>query len=105
MRKYVPGAAVSPPLRAEFVHRVDADAAALAACRSRLAGARDARTLARIKEIAHALTGASSIYGFAGMGCQSADLEEAVTVDLTGHGAATEVEHALDRLLARIEQH
>jgi CheY-like chemotaxis protein len=104
VRKYVPGAAVPPPVCEEFFHRVDADAAVLAECRSRLAGARDARTLERIKEVAHALAGASRVCGFAGMGCESADLEEAVTVDLTGHGAATEVEHALDRLLARIEQ-
>jgi CheY-like chemotaxis protein len=102
VRRCVPAEAALSPARDGFLRRLDADAHALAACRAGLAWSPRAPTLARIREIAHALAGASGIYGFAGVGCDSAAVAEAVDGDLAGGAAPNEVEHALDRLLARI---
>jgi CheY-like chemotaxis protein len=105
VRRYVPMEATLCSAREEFLRRLSADAAALAACRSSLALGHGEATLMRIKEIAHSLAGASGIYGLAGISCESTVLTEAVDGDLAGNGSATEVEHALDRVLARINPH
>jgi CheY-like chemotaxis protein len=102
VRAYVPAEGHLACARDQFLRRLCADAAALAACRSMLA--RDARkTLARIKAIAHVLANRSAIYGFAGISMESAALEEAADAVLAGGGASLQLEPALDRVLTRIQ--
>ena len=105
VRSFVPAETALSPVRDEFLRRLNSDASALADCRSNLTRAPRGSTLMRIKEVAHALAGASGIYGFAGIGCESMALEDAIDGDLAGQGAPMEVEHALDRVLARIAHH
>jgi CheY-like chemotaxis protein len=105
VRSFVPMEAALEPVRDEFLRRLQADSTALASYRSELAQVPRQATLLRIKEVAHALAGASGIYGFAGISCESVALEEAVDGDLAGQVAPIEVEHALDRVLARISAH
>jgi CheY-like chemotaxis protein len=105
VRSFVPAEAALLAARNEFLRRLEADSTALAACRSELAQARREPALARIKELAHALAGASGIYGFAGLSCESVALEEAVDGNLAGVVPPVEVDHALDRVLARIAAH
>jgi CheY-like chemotaxis protein len=102
VRSFVPAEAALSPAREEFLRRLEVDATALTGCRARLAPAAREATLMQVKDVAHALAGASGIYGFAGISCEAMALAEAVDGDLAGDGAPMEVEHALDRLLARI---
>jgi CheY-like chemotaxis protein len=103
VRDYV--AAGSKPASAcdDFLQGLRDASLALAACRSGLARAHERRTLLRIKSIARRVAGASRRYGFAGIGLETTALEEAADVDLAGRGAPMQVEHALDRVLSRIE--
>jgi CheY-like chemotaxis protein len=106
VRRYIPCENKLAPARDGFFRRVDADAVALADCRSNLAQEHHApATVVRIKDIAHALAGASGIYGFAGISSESAALEEAAVNDLAGCGNPRELERAIDRVLARIDGH
>jgi CheY-like chemotaxis protein len=102
VRHYVPAEGPLSSVRGEFLRRLQSDADALSSCRSLLAQAPTEPTLQRIQEIAHALAGASGIYGFAGIGCESMALAEAAGGTLQGNAAIVEVEHALDRVMARI---
>jgi CheY-like chemotaxis protein len=102
VRHYVPAEGRLWSVRDEFFRRLGADAVALSECRSRLGRAPSVATLERVREIAHALAGASGIYGFAGIGCESMALAEAADGKLAGNVAVVDVEHALDRVLARI---
>ena len=96
---------VQPPdplahLRAEFMLRARRDAAALAEDRAVLRqGQRPADTLDRIKRIAHALSGAGGIYGYAELSDVAAQLEDAVIAELEGQGACDETDRALDGLI------
>jgi CheY-like chemotaxis protein len=103
VRHFVPSEGPLLPVRADFLRRLEADARALACCRSRLAQPSPEPTLERIQNIAHALAGASGVYGFAGIGCESTALAEAADRTRHGRGAITDVEQALDRVMARIE--
>jgi CheY-like chemotaxis protein len=106
VRRYIPCENKLAPARDGFLRRVAADASALAACRSMLADQHHPpATVVRIKDIAHALAGASGIYGFAGISSVSAALEEAAAHDLAGQGNPHELEQALDRVLSRIDDH
>jgi two-component system OmpR family response regulator len=87
-------------LRAGFLLRVKKDTAALSQDRVVLKdGNRLPGTLDRIKRIAHGLSGAGGIYGFAEISDAAAALEDAVIAELadTGHGGETDL--ALDGLL------
>lgn len=102
VRSFVPAEAALSPAREEFLLRLNGDAIALTECRACLAPAVRESTLLRVKHIVHALIGASGIYGFAGISCEAMAVADAVDRDLAGNVAPMEVEHALDRLLARI---
>jgi CheY-like chemotaxis protein len=103
VRNFVPAEGPLSAVREDFLRRLQTDADALSNCRSRLAHAPAEPALKRIQEIAHALAGASGVYGFAGIGCESLALADAAGGTLRGRGAIADVEHALDRVMARIE--
>jgi len=86
----------------DFLWRLNDASTGLTSCRADLAQAREGATLVRIKDIAQTLAGTSRIYGFAGIGLESTALEEAADDDIAGHAAPMQVEHALNRVLARI---
>ena len=93
-------------LRAEFMLRVKRDAATLAEDRAVLRqGNRPADTLDRIKRIAHALSGAGGIYGYAELSDAAAQLEDAVIAELEGQGSCDETDRALDDLIDQAEHH
>ena len=103
---------VQPPpdplahLRAEFVLRTKRDAAALSADRAVLKqGKRPSSTLDRIKRIAHALSGAGGIYGYAELSEVAAQLEDAVMAELDGQGSCDATDRALDGLIFQAEHH
>jgi CheY-like chemotaxis protein len=102
VRAYVPAEARLACARDQFLKRLRADAAALTACGSMLAQDDAHSALLQIKEIAHALANRSAIYGFAGIGMESAALQEAADTVLAGGGAPMQVESALERVLARL---
>jgi CheY-like chemotaxis protein/HPt (histidine-containing phosphotransfer) domain-containing protein len=87
-------------LRAGFLLRVKKDATMLSEHRlllrdtSRLPG-----TLDQIKRIAHGLSGAGGIYGFAEVSGAAADLEDAVIAELADSGLGDETDRALDVLI------
>ena len=107
LRKYVqPVRDPLAHLRAEFVLRAKRDAAALSEDRTRLRqGKRPPDTLDRIKRIAHALSGAGGIYGYAELSDVAAQLEDAVIAELGGQGSREETDCALDGLILQAEQH
>ncbi len=89
-------------LRAGFLQRVKKDAAALSEGLLVLKdGNRLPGTLDRIKHIAHALSGAGGIYGFAEISDAAAALEDAVIAELADTGSGDETDLALDGLLFR----
>jgi CheY-like chemotaxis protein len=90
-------------LRAGFLLRVERDAAALSEDRLVLkTGSRLPATLDRIKRIAHALSGAGGIYGYAEISDAAADLEDAAIAELAHSGASEETDLALDGLLLHV---
>jgi CheY-like chemotaxis protein len=101
VRSYVqPAPDPMDDLRAGFLARVKRDAAALSADRLLLkTGSRLPATLDRIKRIAHALSGAGGIYGYAEIGDAAGDLEDAAIAELADPGAGDETDLALDSLL------
>jgi HPt (histidine-containing phosphotransfer) domain-containing protein len=87
-------------LRAGFLLRVEKDTAALSQDRLVLGdGNRLPATLDRIKRIAHGLSGAGGIYGFAEISDAAAALEDAVIAELSDFGASDQTDLALDGLL------
>src|ERR1700688_2297334 len=87
-------------LRAGFLLRVKKDAAALSQDRMALKeGNRLPGTLDRIKRIAHGLSGAGGIYGFAEISDAAAALEDAAIAELADTGPGDETDLALDGLL------
>jgi two-component system OmpR family response regulator len=101
LRSYVqPAQDPLDELRAGFLQRVRRDAAALSEDRLMLkAGNRLPNTLDRIKRIAHGLSGAGGIYGFAEISNAAADLEDATIAELAGAQPGEAVDSALDRLI------
>jgi CheY-like chemotaxis protein len=89
--------------RTAFVRRAKSDAALLASCRSSLGDEARAATVSRIREIAHGLAGAAGLYGFDQISDDAAALEEAVVAGLEGDDLSSELTHALDRLMSRME--
>jgi len=87
-------------LRAGFLLRVKKDTAALSQDRLVLGdGNRLPATLDRIKRIAHGLSGAGGIYGFAEISEAAADLEDAVIAELADPSHGEETDRALDGLI------
>jgi CheY-like chemotaxis protein/HPt (histidine-containing phosphotransfer) domain-containing protein len=105
VRKYAqPATDPLSHLRDEFLVRVNRDAAALSeGCASLQEGYRTPQTLARIKFIAHALSGASGVYGFAELSDAAADLEDAVIAELAGQGPSGATDRAIKDLIVRAE--
>jgi CheY-like chemotaxis protein/HPt (histidine-containing phosphotransfer) domain-containing protein len=101
LRSYVqPARDPMDDLRAGFLQRVRNDASALSDDRLMLKqGNRLPGTLDRIKRIAHALSGAGGIYGFAAISDAAATLEDAAIAELAGHGAGEQTDLALDGLI------
>jgi HPt (histidine-containing phosphotransfer) domain-containing protein len=91
-------------LRAGFLLRIEKDAAVLLQDRLVLSdGNRPPGTLDRIKRIAHGLSGAGGIYGFAEISDAAAALEDAAIAELANFGARDETDLALDGLLFHAE--
>jgi CheY-like chemotaxis protein len=91
-------------LRAGFLQRVQKDAAALSQDRLLLKdGNRATSTLDRIKRIAHGLSGAGGIYGFAEISDAAAALEDAAIAELAAAGPGEETDLALDGLISHAE--
>jgi HPt (histidine-containing phosphotransfer) domain-containing protein len=89
-------------LRAQFLQRVKKDAAVL--CEHRLAlkaGNRLPDALSRIKRMAHGLSGAGGIYGFAELSDAAAALEDAVIAELADTGAGDQTDLALDAMISQ----
>jgi len=91
-------------LRAGFLLRVARDAASFSEARQALrSGEREQDTLDRVKQLAHGLSGAGGIYGFAALSDAAAVLEDAVIAELTHSGPGADTDSALDAVLARCE--
>ena len=89
-------------LRQAFLIRVHRDATALSEGRGVLEkGHRTPDTLERMRLIAHALSGASGIYGFAELSDGAARLEDAVVAELSGHGVGDATDCALADLIVQ----
>lgn len=95
-------------MRRKFTARAETDAAALAACRAKMTQEpsptfAQVKAIEQVKAIAHALSGAAGIYGFATISSEAAALEDITLRALDGTGAAGDVAAALDRLTACID--
>jgi two-component system OmpR family response regulator len=101
VRSYVsPARDPMDDLRAGFLLRVKKDAATLSEQRLILRdGVRTKGTLDGVKHIAHSLSGAGGIYGFAEISDAAANLEDAVIAELADPGCCGETDLALDALL------
>jgi CheY-like chemotaxis protein len=86
----------------DFLWRLNDAHSALGVCRAELAQRHERTTLAKIKDLAQTLAGTSRLHGFAGISLEAASLEETVDGDMAGRAAPMQVEHAIDRVLARI---
>jgi HPt (histidine-containing phosphotransfer) domain-containing protein len=64
-----------------------------------------AAVLENIKSCAQSLAGSAGIFGYAEVGRNAGELEEAVISKLDGTGEVASIAAALDRLLAMIPRH
>jgi DNA-binding NarL/FixJ family response regulator len=88
-------------LKVRFLRRVARDIAALAEKRSALKhGNPPSRSLERIRDVAHSLSGAGGIYGFPDISDAAADVEDAALALLEAAGSGERLSGALDRLIA-----
>jgi CheY-like chemotaxis protein/HPt (histidine-containing phosphotransfer) domain-containing protein len=88
-----------------FLRRVERDVAELSADRLALTdGRRIPGTLDRMKSLAHGLSGAGGIYGFAEISDAAAALEDALINELTGPGFCKQTDVALDGLIVHAER-
>lgn len=94
-----------PPgtLRGIFMRRVKTDAAVLKPYRCRLAENPDAAALDPVRQIAHSLAGAADLLGFDQIGSAASAVEKAATAKLDGGDTQTDLAHALDHLIVRLE--
>jgi two-component system OmpR family response regulator len=91
-------------LRTGFLQRVRKDVVSLSKERLILKdGGRPSDVLDRIKRIAHSLSGAGGIYGFAELSDAAAALEDAVIAELADPGHGDGAALALDGLISRAE--
>jgi CheY-like chemotaxis protein len=105
VRSYVqPGHDPMDNVRAGFLQRVRKDVVSLSKERLMLKdGRRPSEVLDRIKRIAHGLSGAGGIYGFAELSDAAATLEDAVIAELADPGHGDEADLALDGLISHAE--
>jgi CheY-like chemotaxis protein/HPt (histidine-containing phosphotransfer) domain-containing protein len=105
VRSYVqPARDPMEDLRAGFLLRVNKDLAVLSKHRLALKdGDRLPATLDQIKLVAHALSGAGGIYGFAELSDAAATLEDAAIAELAGAGAGDATNLALKDLIFHAE--
>jgi CheY-like chemotaxis protein len=89
-------------LRKEFLIRLNKDTTALSEFEN---GHRTPDSLERMRLIAHALSGASGIYGFADLSDSAARLEDAVIAELSGQGVCDATDRALDDLIVQTTHH
>jgi CheY-like chemotaxis protein len=88
-------------LRANFLHRVQRDVAALSEDRAALKrGTAQPQTLQRIRQIAHSLAGAGGIYGFFELSDAAAAVEDAALAEIAGKQLDDILSGALDGLMA-----
>ena len=88
-----------------FLRRVERDMAQLSADKLALTdGVRVANTLDRMKCLAHGLSGAGGIYGFAEISNAAAALEDAIINEITGSGLCEQTDLALDGLIVHAER-
>jgi two-component system OmpR family response regulator len=89
-----------------FMQRMQSDTDKLTGCRSSLGHERESvAVLENIKSCAHALAGSAGIFGYAEVGRNAGELEEAVISKLDGRGEVASIAVALDRLLATMPRH
>jgi CheY-like chemotaxis protein len=88
-------------LRTNFITRAKADAAALAELQASFDGAGAPDVLAKIKAIAHGLSGAAGIYGLDAIGAAATAVEEAAAARMAG-AKRTDLTRALERLMVQI---
>jgi CheY-like chemotaxis protein/HPt (histidine-containing phosphotransfer) domain-containing protein len=89
-----------------FAQRLQLDKDKLTGCRSSLGQERESTAvLENIKSCAHALAGSAGIFGYAELGRNAGELEEAVISKLDGTGEVASIAVALDRLLATMPRH
>jgi two-component system OmpR family response regulator len=102
VRSYVqPAKDPMEELRAAFLLRVERDTATLSEDRHTLReNSRPPATLDRIKRVAHGLSGAGGIYGFAAISDAAAALEDAAMDELDGAGTGEATDRALDGLIS-----
>ncbi|MGJ5206375.1 response regulator [Bradyrhizobium sp. HKCCYLR20261] len=92
-------------LRAEFGRRVERDAETLSEHRRMLeAVERSSDVLNQIRVIAHALSGASGIYGFAELSDAAANVEDAVLAEIRGDGPRADTDRLLQALLVEMQR-
>ena len=92
--------------RVAFHERLNTNAEALLRCRTALSDQSSPQAvLGQVKEIAHGLAGAASLFGFPQIGEAAADLEGVATAALGGSIERYSVECSLDRLLACMRMH
>lgn len=87
----------------KFVTRIQADAAALAAERARMASDPVA-ACEEVEQIAHGLAGAAGIHGFDEVGLAAAELQRAAERARDNGAATRDVVEAIDRVTAAIER-
>jgi two-component system OmpR family response regulator len=102
VRSYVqPAKDPMEELRAAFLLRVARDTTTLSEDRLALQEKnRPPATLDRIKRVAHGLSGAGGIYGFAVLSDAAAALEDAAMDEVAGAGAGEATDRALDSLIS-----
>lgn len=92
-------------LKRVFLRRVNDDAAQLERHQSALAEKpASPDTLVEIRDLAHALAGASGFYGFTEIGDAAAALEAAVVSGADASGSTETIERALGSLLAQVAE-
>jgi CheY-like chemotaxis protein len=88
-------------MRHEFLQRVDGDLIAMAGHWSAMEDGTDvSSSLTGIRSIAHKLAGAGGVFGFDEISEAAATLEEAVIHGCEGSGSVSEIESALEHLVA-----
>ncbi len=90
-------------LRGIFMRRAKTDAALLKPYLCRLAGNRDPAALALVGQIAHDLAGAADLLGFDEIGSAASAVEKAATAKRDGRDTQTDLAHALEQLIVRLE--
>jgi CheY-like chemotaxis protein len=105
VKAFVQPARAVTAMRGNFLERARRDAAALDPYHAALTNDdRSGHALEQVKNIAHGLAGAGGIFGFPEISDRSADLVRTADAMLHGTGSASEVERALDSLLAEIDR-